>query len=273
MGKVTTGSNWTDLGPRLGAGLVMAVVAAGAIWAGGMVFVTLIALVIGLCFWELARLLNHPKINPDGPLVPIGLGVLATVAVVLAGYRLETYGNFGLVWVSLLAAPIVGSLILQQHRLLFGSYGLLIMLSALGFLHLSHSKLVIWLIMVVIVSDVAGYFAGRVLGGPKFWPKISPKKTWSGTVAGWIGAALVGLYFSSEGAALFWMIGSVLASFAGQMGDIAESAIKRFVGVKDSSNLIPGHGGVLDRFDAMIGAAALVYLLSVIMALPLFVTG
>jgi phosphatidate cytidylyltransferase len=130
----------------------------------------------------------------------------------------------------------------------------------------------IWLLALVIVSDVLGYFAGRILGGPKFWPRVSPKKTWSGTIAGWVGAAGVGLAFWAAGqgsAALVWV--SPLVAFAGQMGDIAESAIKRRAGVKDSSSLIPGHGGLMDRFDALAFAAILAVLL--LPVLPLFPRG
>ncbi len=268
MTEVKTGSKWKDLGPRAGAGLAMAAIAAGAIWAGGIVFVVLIAVVIGLCFWELMRLLD-----PSNAFVPIGVGAIAAVAVAITGIRLEAIGQFGFSWVGLLAAPLLGAYLLPNRRGLAAGYGLLIMLAALGFLHLSHSKLVVWLVLVVITSDIAGYFVGRIVGGPKFWPRVSPKKTWSGTVAGWVGAALIGIMFASDGIYAFWIVASVLAAFAGQMGDVVESAIKRFVNVKDSSNLIPGHGGVLDRFDAMIGAAALVYLLSIAMAAPLFVTG
>ncbi|HGG06491.1 MAG TPA: phosphatidate cytidylyltransferase, partial [Aliiroseovarius sp.] len=80
---------------------------------------------------------------------------------------------------------------------------------------------------------------------------ISPKKTWAGTIAGWIAAAFVGLIIGGVG-----LMGvSVLLSFASQMGDAAESALKRHTGIKDSSTLIPGHGGVFDRFDALLGAA------------------
>jgi len=121
----------------------------------------------------------------------------------------------------------------------------------------------------VVVSDVAGYFAGRSLGGPKFWPRIRPKKTWSGTIAGWVGAGIVGALFAGPtGAGLALMPVSILVGFAGQMGDISESAIKRLREVKDSSNLIPGHGGVLDRFDAMLGAALLVVILWVLGLMP-----
>jgi phosphatidate cytidylyltransferase len=128
----------------------------------------------------------------------------------------------------------------------------------------------LWLLGVVIVSDVMGYFAGRILGGPKFWPAISPKKTWSGTIAGWAGAAVLGLGFVLAGYGSFWLVLlSPLVAFAGQMGDIVESWLKRRVGAKDSSNLIPGHGGVMDRFDALSGAMVLVMLLTRVFDLPI----
>ena len=128
---------------------------------------------------------------------------------------------------------------------------------------------ILWLLGVVIASDVMGYFAGRILGGPKFWPAVSPKKTWSGTVAGWFGAALVGLAFvlAGQGDWLLILI-SPLIAFAGQMGDIGESWIKRRTGVKDSSALIPGHGGLMDRFDALTLAMVAVMLLNHIAPLP-----
>jgi phosphatidate cytidylyltransferase len=118
----------------------------------------------------------------------------------------------------------------------------------------------LWLVTVVVATDVAGYFAGRLIGGPKFWPRISPKKTWSGTAAGWVAAAIVGLIFSGGMTQAGWVLIplSVAVSFASQMGDIAQSAAKRRKGIKDSSNLIPGHGGVFDRFDGMLGASVFI---------------
>ena len=123
--------------------------------------------------------------------------------------------------------------------------------------------------LVVVVTDVAGYFAGRIIGGPKFWPAVSPKKTWAGTTAGWLAAAVVGVVFGiGSGVMGTLVLASVLLSFASQLGDIAESAIKRRVGVKDSSTLIPGHGGLLDRFDGMLGAALALLLLEVGFGFP-----
>ena len=117
----------------------------------------------------------------------------------------------------------------------------------------------LWLVLVVVATDVAGYFGGRSLGGPKLWPRLSPKKTWSGAAVGWLAAAAVGLAFAKLTQAGVGLAGvSVAVSMASQLGDIAESALKRRCGTKDSSALIPGHGGLLDRFDGMLGAALFV---------------
>jgi len=123
--------------------------------------------------------------------------------------------------------------------------------------------------LVVVVTDIAGYFAGRIFGGPKFWPRFSPKKTWSGIVAGWIAAVGIGAIFlriSSAGIDLLWI--SALLAFASQLGDIGESAIKRMSGVKDSSSLIPGHGGLMDRFDGLLGAALFMLLVAQLTDVP-----
>jgi phosphatidate cytidylyltransferase len=157
----------------------------------------------------------------------------------------------------------------RRDQRLAAAYALAIMLAGYGLVELRSvggTQAILWLVAVVVASDVLGYFAGRMLGGPKFWPAISPKKTWSGTVAGWIGAALVGLVVVlGSGAGRLLVPLSALVAFAGQMGDIAESWVKRRAGVKDASNLIPGHGGVLDRFDALIGAVVLVMALRLVL--------
>jgi phosphatidate cytidylyltransferase len=116
--------------------------------------------------------------------------------------------------------------------------------------------MVLWLVLVVVAADVGAYFTGRLLGGPKLWPAVSPGKTWSGAVGGLAAALAVGLVFGVfQGWALLRLAGLSLAvAVASQLGDLLESAVKRRFGVKDASRLIPGHGGLMDRLDGVMGA-------------------
>ncbi len=117
---------------------------------------------------------------------------------------------------------------------------------------------IIYLFLVVWCSDTGAYFTGRFIGGPKLAPSISPNKTWSGLVGGAIAAFTAGSVFGwCLGHTSIVMIGilSVLLALISQAGDLGELALKRFFGVKHSSELIPGHGGVLDRLDGLVFAA------------------
>lgn len=254
---------WGDLLPRVASGLTMVVVALVAIWFGGLVFGLLLAAVCGLMVWELVRMLV-----PQNKGLAWQMGVLGAFAI---GLALILPGVFTL---PLLIAPsLVLAASLPGSRRIAAAYALLITTGAfaLGWVRAEYGiGVLLWLVILVVISDVMGYFAGKSLGGPKFWPRVSPKKTWSGTIAGWVGAGCVGAVFAvGSGAMIAVVSGSVLLAFAGQMGDIAESAIKRRTGVKDSSDLIPGHGGVLDRFDGIIGAAAAFLLTSGLLGFPI----
>jgi phosphatidate cytidylyltransferase len=125
---------------------------------------------------------------------------------------------------------------------------------------------IIWAALVVVAADVGGYFAGRMIGGPKLWPAVSPNKTWAGLIGGIVLAMLVGFVFSgATTGTYFYQVGTVsaLAALLAQAGDLAESALKRRFGVKDAGTLMPGHGGLLDRLDghmvAILVAAALTF--------------
>lgn len=117
--------------------------------------------------------------------------------------------------------------------------------------------LLFWLVGLVWATDIGAFFLGRGLKGPRLWPRISPNKTWAGMVGGFLAAGLVGAAFAAglERAALWPVVAlSVLLSFVAQAGDFFESGIKRQFGIKDASDLIPGHGGLLDRVDGLLAA-------------------
>jgi phosphatidate cytidylyltransferase len=116
----------------------------------------------------------------------------------------------------------------------------------------------IWLLAVVWITDTAAYSVGRTFGGPKLATRISPNKTWSGFIGGVIAAGLVGAVaarLSERGDVLEWMILSAVVAIVAEIGDLAESALKRGFQVKDTGTLIPGHGGMLDRLDSLLFAA------------------
>jgi phosphatidate cytidylyltransferase len=119
----------------------------------------------------------------------------------------------------------------------------------------------ILILLVVWVTDIGGFFAGRGIGGPKLWPRVSPKKTWAGAIGGFAASLVVAAGFVAVGASNVeplkfgpvLLVGAAL-SIVSQLGDLFESAVKRRFGVKDSSHLIPGHGGLMDRLDGFVAA-------------------
>jgi len=245
-------ARWHDLAPRIASGVALAAGGALVLWLGGWVFTLAACAICGVMVWEAARMFDAPAPMQDGALAAVAM----FLAVMLPGLFVLPL----LAASALVAAGRAG----RDKGLCLGFHlGLLLCVLALIVLRNDAGLAVaLWLVAVVVATDVAGYFAGRIFGGPKFWPAISPKKTWSGTIAGWVAAAAVGAAFATPtGAGMALVPVSVLVAFAGQMGDIAESAVKRRAGVKDSSTLLPGHGGLLDRFDALMGAAAVSVLL------------
>ncbi len=117
---------------------------------------------------------------------------------------------------------------------------------------------VIWIMALVVATDSGAYFSGRAIGGPKLAPRISPKKTWAGLVGGMVCAALAGVVIaeiSGTGQLVAVALSSGALAVVAQIGDLLISKAKRSFGIKDSSNLIPGHGGVLDRLDGFLAVS------------------
>lgn len=254
---------WGDLRKRALSAAVMVAVGAVELWLGGPSFRVMVVALAGLMIWELAVMTAPARRN-----TPKAMGFLAAASLA------------GAIWLpsdtapALLMVPALAlALTPRKDRRIAASYAIAIMVASSGLVQLRDTGgvlAILWIILVVIASDVLGYFAGRMIGGPKFWPAISPKKTWSGTIAGWIGAVVVaaGFMLAGQGGWQLLLL-SPLVAFAGQLGDIAESWVKRRSGVKDASRLIPGHGGVLDRFDALIGALLAVIVIDLFLALPI----
>lgn len=269
---LASAGKWSDLSRRVASTLVLLAIGALLATAQGIWLRLGMAVISAITFWELAAMTGWRKparhVTRFGRSRPVALAALAGVAQAVALTEAHP-----LIWLAL-AVPLIAGVpgAARRDRLtyvLFGAAILLVAYGLVGFREAYGLPFVLWLMGIVIVSDTAGYFVGRMMGGPKFWPSLSPKKTWSGTVAGWIGATALGLILWLAGhgdAALIWI--SPLVCLAGQMGDIAESWLKRRAGVKDSSNLIPGHGGFMDRFDAVTGAVLGTMLIGLIASLP-----
>lgn len=256
-----TRDSFADLATRLVTGLALSVVGLVAVWAGGWWFTLVVLAIVVALVWELVRMLG------GGQKRALSLGAMA------AGAVLATKILPPAVALALVALVVVaGVAALDRNRALYAVMTAVILSASFGMIvHRDDFGLtwMLWLVLLVAATDILGYFAGRILGGPKFWPRVSPKKTWSGTIAGWVGAALIGwIFMGLTGSGRELIAISVALSMASQMGDVIESALKRHMGVKDSSNLLPGHGGVYDRFDGLLGAAFLLVIVEHVTAFP-----
>lgn len=271
-GRPAPAGKWADLSRRAASTLVLLAIGVLLAVAQGEWLRLGMAVISAITFWELAAMTGWKRparhVTRFGRSRPVALAMIAGVAQAVA-----LTGAHPLIWLVLIVPLIAGVPgAARKDRLTYVLFGAAILLVAYGLVDFREAyglPFVLWLMGIVIISDTLGYFAGRMLGGPKFWPAVSPKKTWSGTVAGWIGTAILGwgIWLTGHGdASLIWV--SPLVCFAGQMGDISESWLKRRAGVKDSSNLIPGHGGFMDRFDAVTGAVLATMLIGLVTSLP-----
>ena len=249
---MTAGDSWSDLLPRLGTAIILACVAAGALWMGGIIFKCLLLIAVASMHWELGQMLN-PMSQQSGYFAA-SFAVGTSVLVFLA----ETWG-WVLVWLILGAA--IQTLFFYAHKRSGFIVSLAILLTGFVLVSLRDNLgigIVFWLLTLVIVTDLGGYFGGRLIGGPKLIPRFSPKKTWSGAGTGWALAVVLSLCVAETalpGLSLKSVIGlTIILSIMSQVGDISESALKRACNVKNSSRLLPGHGGLMDRFDGTVGA-------------------
>ena len=251
-----------DFGTRLVSGLAMGVVAALVTAAGPVPFAVLVVVVALLLSWEWGRLVHGREHD-----IVIAVHVAAAGAAAI----LATIGFVGLGLLALPIGAILAMLLSLGRNSVFSALGVFYAgLPAVALIWLRSDPAlgllaVVFVIVIVVVSDTAGFMGGRLLGGPKLWPTLSPNKTWTGFVAAVAASAVVGALFwfaLTEGSAVRLAAAGAMLSLVAQVGDLAESAIKRRFGAKDSSSLIPGHGGVMDRVDGLVAAATAVGLAS-----------
>lgn len=246
------------LAARIASGALLALLATAAVLLGGLWLAALLLLGLVLAGREWAGLAP----GATGP----GRALLLAAPALLGGAALlAVLAGSGLAWpVLLLGAPLAGGLAAlvpggDPHRTALGALylgGPAAILLGLRQDPRAGAGAVLWLLAVVAATDTLAYAAGRTVGGPRLAPAISPGKTWAGLAGGVGGAALVG---AAAGPLLGWawpaagLLGAALALVA-QAGDLLESWLKRRVGVKDSGDLLPGHGGILDRIDGLLPA-------------------
>ena len=269
--------DWSNLRQRAMSAFVLAplailaVVAPSVAWIGSWPFLVLMAVAIALLAHEWSVMSARER--PLGIALALAVGLLAAEFV---AYR----GHYHLAWLVLLAAIIVCALVALVLRArpldaAFGAFYLGGPCLALTWVRLGAQDGFAWTILVLAVTwaaDIGAFAVGNIVGGPKLWPRFSPNKTWSGFIGALIVAMGVGasvtvafgshMRVSLSAAALMGLIGG-LATMA---GDLLESILKRRFGVKDSGDLIPGHGGLLDRVDGLmiailaVAAARLIHL-------------
>mgnify|MGYP003652981424 CR=1 FL=1 len=253
--RIAGNSHFRNLGLRLRSAAVLAPPVFAGIYFGSPWFDLLIVLAGGVMAWEWATMCSGGRFDLHGWMMEAGVAV-CLVALYAGSPALSLIAAAAVTGIVAVVSAVRGHA--SPARLALGMA--LVSLFCLSFILLRETPdiglaVVIWLVVAVWMTDAGGYFFGKLIGGPKLAPRISPNKTWAGLGGGVLLAAIW------SAAAAFWAwgfaVGPAMAAAAGiamlaQLGDLAVSSVKRRFGVKDASALIPGHGGFLDRLDGML---------------------
>jgi phosphatidate cytidylyltransferase len=247
---------------RVMVALVLAPLAIAIAYAGGWLWAALVTLAaIGL-YVEWLMIVGGAR---EKRVVASGVAALAIAGFCLASGRLDAS-------LVVLALGLGAVALLSPERRQWNATGFVYAAAAqlasilVRFDQTSGFAALMLVLLVVWVTDIGGYFAGRGLGGPKLWPRVSPKKTWAGAIGGFAASLVIAAGAAALGAGKtgpLLLLGAAL-SVASQLGDLFESAVKRRFGVKDSSHIIPGHGGLLDRLDGFVAAVVLAAIFGVL---------
>lgn len=245
-----------ELQLRIASGLGFAVIALAMLYWGSVPFAILLGLVAAAMSWEWNRIVRGEGEDAIAAVhIATALAAAGVAAIDQAGLALAVVA-IGSITVAALAVGS-GRSALSGVGVLYTGLPVVALLWLRGDPSLGLLA-VLFILAAVVATDTAAYFTGRAVGGPKLWPSVSPNKTWSGLAGGVTAAALTGAVFPLLTGSGWWVwlsgLGLVLGLVA-QAGDLAESALKRHFGVKDASDLIPGHGGFMDRMDGIVTAS------------------
>lgn len=264
---------WADLRTRIASAIVLAPLAIGLVWLGGSAWSVLVTVVAGAVACEWVGLCGAPVRAPPGLVVPFAVTMAGAVASDRASVAALVVLLAGAALVQANALASRAGRVRRPGSLAAGVLYVGVPCIALIWLRqdaVAGRPNLLFLVLIVWASDVGAYLFGRLLGGPRLAPRISPGKTWAGAVGGLLTAVAMGYVVAmpladwSAEAGSAWRIAAVAAclSVMSQVGDLLESALKRRFGVKDSGRLIPGHGGLLDRLDGFLAAGPAAALLA-----------
>lgn len=254
-----------ELRLRIVSGIAVGAIAIGMLVAGPKPFAILMALVAAAMSWEWGRIVRGGDGQEVITLLHIATAVTAAALTGLgmAGIAMAVVA-IGAITSAALATG-VGRPVLTGVGVLYTSLPVI----ALAWLRGSDGPVgllaVLFIVLAVVATDTAAYFTGRSVGGPKLWPAVSPNKTWSGLIGGVTAAAIVGALFpllTGSGYGPWLAVLGLIVGLVAQGGDLAESALKRHFGRKDASDLIPGHGGFMDRMDGIVTASVVAALIA-----------
>jgi len=262
----------SNLQLRIISAVVLAAIVLGLTWLGAAPFRALAAAIGALVFYEWTTVSDLKRDRT----VWLGAWILVAIALAALLVGLSGYPMLLLAVVSTILVLAIGRVRELGSLAATGMAYAVLPAVALAFLRggdLSGLLSILYLFAVVWGTDIFAYFVGRAVGGPKLAPSISPGKTWSGAVGGAVAALVAGFavaWFAGHPSPLLMGLLALPLSAVSQAGDLFESGFKRRFGAKDSSHLIPGHGGVMDRVDGLVAAAVALYLAGWLLAGPAF---
>jgi phosphatidate cytidylyltransferase len=241
---------------------------------GPLLFAVFVGILVLIALWEYFRILGHGSASRPRAIIQ-ALGFVMGAAMVCSAYMNSFQLITGVISLNLLTAGAISvfyfktdpGVMKQVTEEVLGVAYIPLCLSHLVFIR-NGSDGVVWicfLLCIVFVGDIGAYYVGSYLGRHKLCPAVSPKKTVEGAIGGLAAGVVAGALFNYGFLPDLTLGGSILfctsAGLAGQVGDLFESEFKRLSGIKDSGSILPGHGGVLDRFDALMFAAPAAYIL------------